>query len=115
VVETYPDLSFPQVQRGHLRNGIEVVLAERHTIPVVNLSMQFDAGYASDAGVKPGTASFTTSMLDEGTATMDSVEIARTRDRLGMTMTTGCGLDACSAGVSMLKENEAPSLLCWPT
>ena len=25
---------------------------------------------------------------------MDSVEIARTRDRLGMTMTTGCGLDA---------------------
>jgi len=110
VVETYPDLSFPQVQRGHLRNGIEVVLAERHTIPVVNLSMQFDAGYASDAGVKPGTASFTTSMLDEGTATMDSVEIARTRDRLGMTMTTGCGLDACSAGVSMLKENEAPSL-----
>src|SRR6478735_1204166 len=109
-VATYPDLSFPQVQRGHLKNGIEVVLAERHTIPVVNLSLQFDAGYASDAGVKPGTASFTSSMLDEGTTTMDSVEIARKRDRLGMTMSTGCGLDACSATVSTLKENEAPSL-----
>jgi predicted Zn-dependent peptidase len=109
-VASYPDLSFPKVERGHLKNGIEVVLAERHTIPVVNLSLQFDAGYASDAGSKPGTASFTTSMLDEGTATMDSVQIAQRRDRLGMTMNTGCGLDACSAGVSMLKENAAPSL-----
>jgi predicted Zn-dependent peptidase len=109
-VAQYPDLSFPQVQRGHLKNGIEVVLAERHTIPVVNLSLQFDAGYASDAGIKPGTASFTTAMLDEGTATMDSVEIARSRDRLGMTMNTGCGLDACSATASLLKENAAPSL-----
>jgi zinc protease len=109
-VASYPELSFPQVQRGKLRNGIEVVLAERHTIPVVNLSLQFDAGYASDAGVKPGTASFTASMLDEGTATLDSVEIARRRDRLGMNLSTGCGLDACSAGASMLKENAAPSL-----
>jgi predicted Zn-dependent peptidase len=72
--------------------------------------MQFDAGYASDASARPGTASFTTSMLDEGTTTMDSVEIARRRDRLGMNMSTGCGLDACSASASMLKENEAPSL-----
>jgi len=110
-VATYPDLSFPKVQRGKLKNGIEVVLAERHTIPVVNLSLQFDAGYAADAGIKPGTASFTTAMLDEGTALLDSVEIARRRDRLGMNLSTGCGLDACSAGASMLKENAAPSLV----
>jgi zinc protease len=109
-VARYPDLSFPQVQRGKLKNGIEVVLAERHTVPVVNLSLQFDAGYATDAGRKPGTASFTTAMLDEGTASMDSVEIARRRDRLGMNLSAGCGLDACSAGASMLKENLAPSL-----
>ena len=109
-VERYPDLSFPQVQRGKLGNGIEVVLAERHTIPVVNLSLQFDAGYAADAGVKPGTASFTTAMLDEGTASLDSVEIARRRERLGMNLSAGCGLDSCSVGASMLKENAAPSL-----
>jgi zinc protease len=109
-VATYPDLSFPEVQRGKLKNGIEVVLAERHTIPVVNLSLQFDAGYASDAGIRPGTASFTTAMLDEGTASLDSVEIARRRERLGMNLNTGCGLDSCSAGASMLKEQLAPSM-----
>jgi zinc protease len=109
-VTSFPDLSFPQVQRGKLKNGIEVVLAERHTIPVVNLSLQFDAGYASDAGIKPGTASFTTAMLDEGTASLDSLEIARRRDRLGMNLSTGCGLDSCSAGASILKSQAAPSL-----
>ncbi|WP_159016815.1 M16 family metallopeptidase [Cognatiluteimonas profundi] len=106
----YPDLRFPGVERSKLSNGIEVVLAQRHTIPVVSLSLQFDAGYAADAGAKPGTASFTTAMLDEGTTSLDSVEIARRRDRLGMNLATGCGLDSCSAGASMLKENAAPSL-----
>jgi zinc protease len=109
-IASYPDLRFPQVQRGKLKNGIELVLAERHTIPVVNVSLQFDAGYAADAGLKPGTASFTTAMLDEGTQSLDSVEIARRRDRLGMTLATGCGLDSCSATASVLNENTAPSL-----
>jgi len=109
-VGSFPDLSFPRVERGHLKNGIEVVLAQRHTIPVVSLAMQFDAGYASDAGAKLGTASFTSAMLDEGTTTLDSVEIARRRERLGMNLGTGCGLDSCSATASILKSNLAPSL-----
>jgi zinc protease len=109
-VTDYPDLSFPKVQRGKLANGIEVVLAERHTIPTVDLNLQFDAGYATDAGVKLGTASFTTSMLDEGTAKLDSVQIAQQRERMGMNLAVGCGLDTCSASSSVLKSNLAPSL-----
>ncbi len=31
----FPELSFPTLQHGKLKNGIEVVLAERHAIPVV--------------------------------------------------------------------------------
>jgi predicted Zn-dependent peptidase len=109
-VTSYPDLSFPAVQRGHLRNGIEVVLAERHTVPVVNLSLQFDAGAASDAGGKLGTAAFTTAMLDEGSTSLDSLEIARRSDRLGMNLSLGCGLDSCSAAASVLRDKMAPSL-----
>ncbi|HEU5007744.1 MAG TPA: pitrilysin family protein, partial [Jatrophihabitantaceae bacterium] len=109
-VASYPDLTFPKVQRGKLANGIEVVLAERHSVPVVGLDLQFDAGYASDAGGKLGTASFTTSMLDEGTADLDSVQIAQTRERLGMNLSTGCGLDSCNVGANMLASNLAPSL-----
>ena len=106
----FPDLSFPKVERGHLKNGIEVVLAQRHTIPVVNVALQFDAGYASDTGRKLGTAAFATAMLDEGTTTLDSVQIAQTRETLGMNLSTGCELDACTASGSMLRDQLAPSL-----
>jgi predicted Zn-dependent peptidase len=109
-VTSFPDLTFPAVQRGKLRNGIEVVLAERHAVPTVNLTLQFDAGYAADAGAKPGTASFTTAMLDEGTTELDSVEIARRRDRLGMNYNAYCGLDSCNVGVNALTAQLAPSL-----
>jgi predicted Zn-dependent peptidase len=109
-VDTFPDLTFPQVQRGKLKNGIEVVLAERHSVPVVNVSLQFDGGYASDAGRKLGTASFTAAMLDEGTTSKDSVEIAKERERLGMNLSASCGLDSCSAMGGMLKDQLTPSL-----
>jgi predicted Zn-dependent peptidase len=109
-VASFPDLTFPTVERGHLANGIEVVLAQRHTIPTVEVALQFDAGFAADAGTRLGTSSFTAGMLDEGTATLDSVQIAQRRENLGMTLSTGCGLDACTATSSMLKENLAPSL-----
>ena len=69
--------SFPKFERGKLKNGIEVILAQRHAIPVVQMQLLFDAGYASDHGRGLGTSAFTMAMLDEGTTTLDSLEIAR--------------------------------------
>src|SRR5690606_36320225 len=37
-VETFPELKFPALQRGKLKNGSTVILAERHEIPVVQIS-----------------------------------------------------------------------------
>ena len=49
-------------------------------------------------------------MLDEGTKTLDSLEIARRRERLGAILATGCDLDTCSASLNSLKSQLAPSL-----
>ena len=109
-VTSFPDLNFPTLQHGKLKNGIEVVLAERHAIPIVQAKLLFSGGYAADQGRKLGTASFTAGMLDEGTDTLDSLEIARRRERLGAALGTGCDLDTCSAGVNALKSQLTPSL-----
>jgi predicted Zn-dependent peptidase len=109
-VKAFPDLSFPTLQHGKLKNGIEVVLAERHAVPIVDVKLLFNGGYAADQGRKLGTASFTAGMLDEGTTTLDSLEIARRRERLGATFATGCDLDTCSAALNSLKSQLAPSL-----
>ncbi|MFT4248277.1 MAG: pitrilysin family protein [Pseudomonas sp.] len=106
----FPDLSFPELQRGKLKNGIEVILAERHTIPVTQVELLFDAGYAADQGHKLGTASFTAQLLSESTRTLDSVEVAKRRQRLGAGIATECDLDACSASLDALNDQLQPSL-----
>ena len=109
-VSQFPDLSFPTLERGKLKNGIEVVLAQRHTIPVTHVQLMFDAGYAADQGHKLGTASFTTTLMNESTKDLDSVEVAKRKQRLGAITRVGCGLDACSASLNAMNDQLQPSL-----
>jgi len=109
-VDAFPSLSFPQLERGKLKNGIEVILAQRHTIPVTQVQLLFDAGYAADQGGKLGAASFTTRLMNESTGKLDSVEIARSKQRLGAITSVGCGLDSCSASLNALNDQLQPSL-----
>ncbi len=109
-VTQFPELSFPKLERGKLANGIEVILAERHTIPVTQIQLQFDAGYAADQGRKLGTASFTSSLMNESTKSLDSVEISKRKQRLGAITGVGCGLDTCSASLNALNDQLQPSL-----
>ncbi|TAM94873.1 MAG: insulinase family protein [Rhodanobacteraceae bacterium] len=112
-VDKFPDLTFPTLQHGKLKNGIEVVLAERHSIPVVQVEALFDAGYAADQGRKLGTSSFTMSMLDEGTRDLDSIQIAERRQRLGTQIASGCDLDTCNVWMSALDSKLPESLALY--
>jgi predicted Zn-dependent peptidase len=109
-VEQFPDLSFPKLERGKLKNGIEVILAQRHTIPVTQIELLFDAGYAADHGNKLGTAAFTTALMAESTKDLDSVEISKRKQRLGALTGVGCSLDACTATLNALNDQLTPSL-----
>ena len=109
-VTQFPDLSFPTLERGKLKNGIEVILAERHTIPVTQVQLLFNAGYAADQGHKLGTANFTTQLMQESTRDLDSVEVSKRKQRLGAIVATGCALDYCDAGLNALNDQLQPSL-----
>ena len=109
-VGTLPDLAFPEIQRAELGNGLKVVLAERHAIPVINVSLQFDAGYAADSFGKPGTADFTLSMMDEGTTERSALEISLEAERLGAVISSDTNLDMSTLSLSALADNLIPSL-----
>ena len=111
-VTSTPDLSFPAVQETTLRNGMKLVVAERHTVPLVEIAVQFDAGYAADSveGGKLGASSFTASMLDEGTRRRSATQIAEELEGLGATLNAGANLDMSTVQMSALKENLRPSL-----
>ncbi|MFC3123361.1 M16 family metallopeptidase [Agaribacter flavus] len=103
-------LSFPKTEQATLSNGLKVVVANRSTIPVVELSVQFDAGYAADATGKLGLANFTSRMLDEGAGKYDALELSAELEKLGTNLYTGSNLDTTSVSMSMLKENLGASL-----
>ena len=82
-VTSFPALKFPALQRATLANGSTLVLAERHEIPVVQMSYEFKGGYASDPHGKLGTASFAMGMLDEGAGDLDSLAFKGKAESLG--------------------------------
>jgi zinc protease len=110
VVDATPDLMFPDIQRDQLQNGIKIVLAERSTVPIVNVAMQFDAGYAADSGRTLGSAAFTLDMLDEGTQKRSALDISAEAEALGANINAGSDLDMSTVSLSALKDQLAPSV-----
>jgi len=108
-----PSLRFPDISRTTLSNGVEVVLAQRGSIPVIEMSLEFDAGYAADAGGKLGVASFTMAMLDTGTERRDALEIATLEERLGAQISAGSNLDSSSVSLSALSSELQDSVDLW--
>ncbi len=106
----FPQLSFPKLQRTTLSNGLSVIVAERKGIPVVQMSMEIGSGYTADQGRKLGTASFTMSMLDEGTKSYDSIAFSERAASLGANIGAGASLDGGNVYLSALSEQLAPSM-----
>ena len=103
-------LTFPKIERATLTNGIKVYFARRPEIPVVRVAVSFDAGSAADPQAKPGLQALTMSLLDEGTTTLNSTQIAETQERLGAAISSSGGVDRSVVGLYALSANLAPSL-----
>jgi zinc protease len=105
-----PEIKFPEVQRATLKNGMNVMLLERHSAPIVNLTLAVDAGYASDTAAKAGTASLALDLMDEGTKTRDAFQIVNELDSLGARLNTFSQLDLSFVKLQATSENLRPSL-----
>jgi zinc protease len=102
--------AFPAFEKATLSNGLQVVLAERHEIPKVELGLYLDGGYASDSLATPGTARLAMDMLDEGSQTRDALAISEELSRLGATLNSGANLDQNVLTMSALSVNLDASL-----
>ena len=100
-----PAVTFPDLQRRTLANGLEVVLAERRDVPLVQMQLLVDSGYAADDPARPGLASLTMDMLDEGAAGLGALEIAEREASLGAQIGTGAGIDVATVSASALTQN----------
>jgi zinc protease len=107
---TPPSLSLPGLTRARLSNGLNVVVVERHNAPVVDFTLIADAGFAADSQAKPGTARLAMLMLQEGTRTLSSPQIAERAESLGATLGVGSSLDRSFLSMNALSGRLGESL-----
>ncbi len=105
-----PELKLPRLEHATLKNGLKVVLAQRHDVPIVNFALQVNAGYAADQTALPGMMSMTTSLLDAGTKTRKATEISDQLADLGAQLNANSTFDTTTVSLSALKTNLDPSL-----
>ena len=105
-----PTPAFPRIEKATLSNGLNLILAERHSIPYVKMSLIIDAGYAADQFALPGTASLAMQMLEEGTEKRSSLEISEQLALLGAEFQAGSALDFSFVSLGVLKDKLTPAL-----
>jgi zinc protease len=105
-----PELKLPKLQRATLSNGLKVVLAERHEVPLVRLILAADAGFASDASTAPGTTNLAMQVLTDGTHTRNALQISDELESLGAQLRASSNLDLSFISLSALSAKLDPSL-----
>ena len=90
-------IRLPPLTRFKLKNGIEVFLAERHAVPLVNLELFWPYGTAAQPGA--GQFEMLLGMLSEGAAGRDAEALTAAYGALGASF--GADLDADSMGVTL--------------
>lgn len=110
---TPPDLRLPKIETATLSNGLKLVVAQRTAVPLVEMSLIADAGYAADLGTAPGTASMAMAMLDEGTTSREALDISAEQERLGAQISASASLDVSQIRLSAIKPKLRESLALW--
>jgi zinc protease len=105
-----PTARLPRAKKFGIANGLTVYLVESNHLPIVSANLVFRSGSARDPKESPGLAGFTASMLDEGTAKRNAIQIADEIYALGATLGTNSQVDGSAASTRALKGNALAAL-----
>jgi predicted Zn-dependent peptidase len=106
-----PTIHIPTWTRATLPNGAELVVVEKHDLPLASVTINFvGGGYSFEPADKLGVASFTAQMLSEGTTTKTGEQLADAQQLLGTQIAAGVAGESGSIGFTALKDKLAPAL-----
>jgi zinc protease len=103
-------VTWPKRTRARLANGLEVVLAEAHSIPKFHGELFFRAGNALVVDRAPSLAEMTATVVRTGTAKRASRQIEEDLRRLGADLGTSAGQDTSAISFAGLSEFAEPLL-----
>ncbi len=94
-----PSVKINPVQKFTLKNGLQVIVYEKHEVPIVQMNLVVKAGSVNESSDKLGLAGVTANMLDEGAGGKSALELSDAIDFLGTSIGASGGLH--TSGVSM--------------
>ena len=94
----------PAPSTWRLANGLEVVLVERHDVPLVTFALEVRAGSNGEPAAKAGLASLTANLLDEGAGSRGTLALAEETERLGAELETRAGSEASVVEMTVLSS-----------
>ncbi|MGQ0667546.1 MAG: M16 family metallopeptidase [Nitrospiraceae bacterium] len=86
-------------------NGMTVLVLEQHFLPIVEIHALIKAGSAQDPPEKAGVANLVASLLDEGTTTRSSKQLAEQIDFVGGSLEVKAGEDFTTASARVVKKD----------
>jgi predicted Zn-dependent peptidase len=106
-----PTVKLPTWTRTTLSNGAQLVVIERHNLPLISFTMNFIGGSNQiEAADKTGVGSLVNSMMSEGTATKTGDQIADALQLLGSSIFYGIGSEGGSVQFRSLTDKFEPTL-----
>jgi len=103
-------VTWPKRTKARLSNGLEVILAEAHSIPKFHGELFFRSGNAAAIHRAPGLAEMTATVVRTGTTKRASRQIEEDLRRIGADLSSSAGADTSAISFAGLSEFSEPLL-----
>lgn len=102
----------PKIEHWQTTSGARVFFVENHTLPIVDIQVDFAAGTAYEGDGRAGVASLTRELVELGVAGMDETQIASRMADVGAQVSGGVDQDRASLALRTLSmsDKRAPAV-----
>jgi predicted Zn-dependent peptidase len=105
-----PEFSLPEIRRHAADKGLRVWTVEHREVPLVSFLVLLPVGAAADPPDRPGLAALTGDLLDEGSGSLNALELHEALARIGAQLDTEVGSDATLLDLTVLARHAARGL-----
>lgn len=103
------DFKLPEKTTFELDNGLKVTMVPFGTVPKISIALRVRTGNLNE-GANTWLADLAGSLMQEGTTSLDSGELARRAAELGGSVSVSTGIETTTIGIGSLAEKEADAV-----
>ena len=99
------DIRLPDFERVALENGVVLLLAEKHDVPIVGLRAVMRGGAAADPADRAGMAGLLSTLIQKGAGDRDAAALAEAAAYVGGSISASTSTEAVSVSADFLARD----------